>query len=385
MKKMKKLVAVVLAFSLVCTTSALSTSAVAYSAETNIQTSIDGIDAILASHYFLASQDESESLWSDDLSNVTIVPLYDVTGKISSYYVELTDCAAYAVINNNVENPTAIEFGKGVSPQIHEIISNNENPHIIYNSPFSLYNLTEAMAISLDDTPSIYDNYPDLLEPDSELASEISRQKELVVNSCPVMPLGDGDFGFIDASDMPVAPHRSSTIKGLEGIQWVRAVDMAPYGAKNNCGPTAVANLMLYFINNGYTQLSKGSNIDTFKAVYDLMGDGAKMTIADDASQYVYNCDHNLILRSKTDKSTIMSARKTAVKTAITYDRPCGLLLADHIIGEWHWILAVGYRTYSADNEMYFQIVDGWSSNASRFYKPNSGSTWISMTEYWMD
>lgn len=115
------------------------------------QLGMDTIDVLLASHFFLASQDVDNNFWTDDLSDVKIVPLYNVTGAITSYYVELTGCTGYAVINNNIENPAAIEFGEGVQPLIREILDNVENPYIVYNSPTSLYNIGSELPICLSD------------------------------------------------------------------------------------------------------------------------------------------------------------------------------------------------------------------------------------------
>lgn len=70
------------------------------------------------------------------------------------------------------------------------------------------------------------------------------------------------------------------------------------------------------------------------------------------------------------------------LKDALDYDHPCDLLLADSIIA-WHWILAFGYRDYYS-GDFYIQIMDEWNKNIKRFYKLNSGSAWLSATEYWM-
>lgn len=378
MRKLKNIMACSLASALMCTSIATTTSAASVDATENEDLGLDRIDAILASHYFLASPQNNMNFWNNDLSDIDIVPLYDTEGEISSYYVELSGDCGYAVINNNVENPTAIEFGKGCNPQIREILDNTDDPHIIYNNPISLYDAGGIMTLSeSSDTPDIYDNYPDLHEPNFELANEISRQKTFL-ESLP-MPYGDGDYGFIDWGSMPTGGYTNNYLSGYNSIDWVSTSETAAY-ASNHCGSVAVTNLALYFAYKGKSNLKVGDRITTFKTVHRYVGDGPKMTIADDAVKYFRF--RGYILNYSTDRSTLMSDRIDAENEAIDNGRPCGLLLEDALFS-WHWILAVGYRNYT-NGDKYFQIVDGWSNNATRYYKPGEGSNWVSMTEYWV-
>lgn len=357
----------------------ITTSVSAASAPDVTDVGLDNIDAILASHYFLASSQDDMNFWSNDLSDVDIVPLYDTEGNISSYYVELSDNCGYAVINNNVENPTAIEFGKGCNPQIREILDNTEQPHIIYNNPMSLYDTSEVMLLSDNaDAEDIYDNYPDLLEPNFELANTISQQK-MLLESTPML-CGDGDYGFITSGNMPSGKYTSACVSNLSGVPWVSTGETTDY-ANNHCGSVAVTNLAMYFAKRGNSNLMiSNDKIATFKAVHKVVGDGPKMTIADDAVKYFSNRGYTL--NYSTDRCLFMNDRIAAENAAINKNRPCGLLLEDALFS-WHWILAVGYRNYTSGDK-YFQIVDGWSNDSSRYYKPGAGSTWVSMTEYWV-
>lgn len=379
MKKIKNIVAASLASVLMCTNAVNASAASIPDAAIDIeQVGLDNIDVILASHYYLASYQDDENFWPDDLSDIEIVPLYDTEGEISSYYVELADNAGYAVINNNVENPTAIEFGAGNNPQIREILDSTADPHIIYNNPVSLYNLGEIAPLSLEeDMPDIYDNYPDLREPDIDLANTISQYK-LLLESTP-MPYGDGDYGFINSSDMPTGSRTTNYISGYSVIQWVSTGETSAY-ASNHCGSVAVTNLALYFAKQKPNLMVNNDRIETFKAVHKVVGNGPKMTIADEAVDYFKA--HEVTLNFSTNRNIDMTKRIAAENTAIDKGRPCALLLQEAMYS-WHWILAVGYRNYTEGGK-YFQIVDGWSNNATRYYKPGVGSVWVSMTEYWV-
>lgn len=98
------------------------------------------------------------------------------------------------------------------------------------------------------------------------------------------------------------------------------------------------------------------------------------MTIADKAKTYFSNRGYTLNTSSVGDFS--------GIKTAIGNDRPCGILLANGIV-DWHWIICVGYRDYSSGGK-YMRIVDGWNDTTLKFYMCNSGSLWISASQYWV-
>ena len=365
-----------LALAIPCSNVSTNVSAISPPIIIDMEKGLDSIDVLLASHYFLASSQNDINFWSSNPSDFEIVPLYDIRGEITSYYVELGDGFSYAVINNNVENPTAIEFGRGCNLKIRAILDNIDNPHIIYNSPVSVYNASDIMTLSYD--TDIYDNYPDLCEPNPNLANIISQQKSLL-DSTP-MPCGDGDYGFIDGADIPSGSYNTSSISGYRNVQWISTGETASF-AQNHCGSVAVTNLALYFTERGNVNLMvDNSRIETFKAVHKVVGNGPKMTIAEDAKKYFSNCRYTL--KYSTYHSVYMSDRIAAENKAIRNNRPCGILLEDGI-DSWHWVIAVGYRNYTS-GDSYFQIVDGWSNNASKYYKPGEGSNWISMTEYWV-
>ena len=363
-KRLKSLLASCLAISLMCP------SITAFAApEANSE--MDNLDVLIAAHYFLAS-DNGESFWPDSLSDTEIVPLYNIEGQITSYYVELNG-GGYAVVNNNAENPTIIEFGADNNPLIRDILNQNSDPHIIYNNPLSLYNANNAVTIKNGEEQSdLYENYPDLLETDVELSNMLAEQRAMIESENPVMPYGDGDYGFVDWNNMPSGNYNSDDIP-YGGTSWVITDDFKDI-AKDHCGATAVTNLAMYFANRGYSKLKKDSNRETFIAVHNIVRNGPVMTIADKAEKYFSDCGYTLHYSSV--------GTFDGIKAATGNDRPCGILLADGIVA-WHWILSVGYREYESGGK-YIRIMNGWDRDVSRFYKPGSGSLWVSATEYWI-
>lgn len=211
------------------------------------------------------------------------------------------------------------------------------------------------------------------MQDDNEpLASAILEQCSEIRKRYPAFPTGDGDYGFIEWDDMPSGGYSEKRLP-VSGVQWVQMNDYNDI-AHDHCGATAATNLAMYFSNQGYFDLEKGSARDTFIAVHNIVGNGPIFELSEKVDKYFSSCGYNLSCSSVAVLDTL--------KDALDYDHPCDLLLADSIIA-WHWILAFGYRDYYS-GDFYIQIMDEWNKNIKRFYKLNSGSAWLSATEYWM-
>ncbi len=147
--------------------------------------------------------------------------------------------------------------------------------------------------------------------------------------------------------------------------------------AFNHCGATAVTNLSLYFAKIGKSNLKiNNSNRDTFVAVHNIVGDGPTVTIADGAKLYFKNRGYTLKYSSANDYELY--------KSAIRKNRPCGVLISD-AYNKWHWILGIGYRNYIDFPGQYMRVIDGWHKSTNRYFKMNSGTAWISATEYYVN
>lgn len=390
MKKIKNIVAGCLASVLLCSTMTIGVSAAAPATPAIVseRTALDDLDAILAARFYLFSEEEDMNFWSDDLAGIQIIPLYNIDGDITAYYVELANDVGYAVINNNTNNPAAIEFGAGNNPKIKAILDDIAEPHIIYNSPVSLYNVDEATPLAVTSgTSGIYDNYPDLCEKNEYLAYALSQQKLILENSA--IPYGNGNYGFFDFADLPSTDgYKRDFCVSWHSVDWLDMSEVSSDKVKDHCGATAVTNLALYFAELGKQSLLIGSKSEgdeyrtkTFAKVHEIVGNGPKVTIANDAVEYFSN--RGVTLKYKTDRNLFMSDHIQAYKNAIWASHPCGLLLEDGI-DSWHWILGVGWREYE-NNGMYFEVVNGWARNETKWYKPGNEATWISATEYWVE
>lgn len=260
----KKLLSIVLAITMV-----ISMGPTTFAAEPP-SNEMDTLDLIIAAGSYLNSSTQGEKCIGTGTFINNSVPLFRSSGDIVAYYVTFSP-SGYAVVNNNVDNP-------------------------------------------------------DLLQNNSALAKQHRELKQSIMQE-QSMTRGDGDYGFVDASNMPAGSYTSDTVLSATSTDWV-TMDEFNSVANNHCGATAVTNFALHFAQRG-------------------------------------------------------SSNFTGIKTAIGKDRPCGILLADGLIS-WHWIMSVGYREYSNSSGYYMRIMDGWYDTVDRYYKLNTGSTWISATEYWV-
>lgn len=98
---------------------------------------MDSLDVLVSMHYFLSAPDNGTILWPKESVIAEIIPLYDEFGNIVAYYGKLEN-GGYAIVNNNIKNPTVIEFGEDDNPLIRKILNESPTTHIVYGGPFSV-------------------------------------------------------------------------------------------------------------------------------------------------------------------------------------------------------------------------------------------------------
>ena len=60
-----------------------------------------------------------------------------------------------------------------------------------------------------------------------------------------------------------------------------------------------------------------------------------------------------------------------------------GVLLLDGI-NSAHWVIGVGWRTYSGSSDFYVRINNGWDGTVDTFYKLNVGSLMVRAASVWI-
>ncbi len=185
---------------------------------------------------------------------------------------------------------------------------------------------------------------------------------------------GDGDYGFLNFKDMPKGEFSEKTIP-LNDLEFACTGDFKDI-AKNHCGAVCALNIVL-ILSQREPMLSAGeSTLEKFKEIHKIIGNGPASSIARGIFKYAQK--QGVRLGYQSDIKSFED-----VKAAADRENPCGILLANAVL-DWHWVTCVGYREYQS-GENYIRIADGWSKTANRFYKLNSGSAWISATEYFLE
>ena len=340
--------------------------------------SMDICDVIVSAYYHAG--DISRRLSNDEVLTVKkYQALSDLNGDTVAFYIRFSS-GVYAVINNDVNNPTAIEFGEGCNHLIE--LNMKENPHsrILYFNPLNVYNENEINTIQKSNVNAqvkdFHDYYPSISTQDPKLAGEIKRIKEQLVSEGKVGGAkGDGDYGFINVSNMPSGNYTSDTIIYATSTDWAIMSDYDSI-ASDHCGATTVTNLALYWPKRGYTNLKvQNSKYQTFVAVHAIVGNGPVSAIAGHTVTYFSNRGYTA------SYSTANST--TNYKSAILYNRPCGILLSDAILS-WHWIVGVGWREYTASGNFYYRINNNWDNHVNVYYMRDVGSTLWACKQYWV-
>ena len=250
-----------------------------------------------------------------------VIHLYNEKGDVVALYTSF-EPTGYAIVNNNKENPTIIEFGKGENRLIENILSDNLMARIVYNNQVEVYEYGK-MGRNSKTSKDIYDYYPDLKEKNQNLSNQLKYLREYV--SSKYIFYGNNDYGFIDWHDMPTGDYTFDLIDDAVSVDWVITKDFESI-AKNHCGATAVTNIALYFAKVGYSNLKINTVYDTFVEVHKIVGDGSTMTIADKAKTYFSDRGYTL----KTGSVVFFQVLKVRLKKII------------HVVFCWEKLLIIG-------------------------------------------
>lgn len=341
-------------------------------------TQMDNIDIIITAYSYAGGVSDEVHAANAKITVNNIVPLFNMDDEIIAYYVTFSS-NEYAVVNNNTNNPTVIEFGEGKQKYIEDVLTASKNPKVVYNNPVSVYDVYYLNSLPESEKAtikSIDTYYPELQITNAALSAQLKRTKtEVLASNAITFTKGDGDYGFFSASEMPDGQYTDDTIQNVGSVDWAKMSDYNTI-ASNHCGATAVTNLALYFAENGFTNLViDNSKDETFKAVHNIVGNGPVMMIAGHAENYFSKRGYDLNHSSVGNTSDIV--------TATTNERPCGILLIDGLFA-WHWVIGVGWRQYTGSGDFYIQINNNWNGSANTYYKPGTGSAWWSATSYWV-
>lgn len=196
---------------------------------------------------------------------------------------------------------------------------------------------------------------------------------------------GTGINGIITAPSSYESGYLSSSSKYVSGCI-ITYSDMSDFMSGGVCAPTAATNLCRYWFCRDYKKYSKLKYNDnwknTFNQFYSLMSTSTSNGTLDSnvATAYVkYFNNRNLKCSASLHYGTFSGQ---SVINEINNNRPCHLILHNHETYKDHSVVAIGYIQYKYrfSNRNYINIVDGWSSNSSRYVCGSCSGSWNYVT-----
>ena len=341
---------------------------------------LDDMDKLLIAQRFMTSSDENVDLWKGIESVKEVVDLYDVEDNVIAYYISFNP-KGYVIVNNNLDNPIAIEFGDGDNQSIKKLLGNQKGEKICYAGPGEsfikddLFNgLTKSEEKEIKSKLKLDKIYAKLAEKNSK-EKEIHEKRYAYLKNNKALLIGGSSSmtnAFVAISDMPSGQYTHDEIP-YGDTTWAVMEDYELI-ANDHCGATAATNIALYYAERGYTDLKKNDSIDdTFTDLHLRIGDGPAPFIASDLKDYATDQGYTM--------TSSLVGTYSGLKTATLNNKACGVLVTT-AINEWHWIVSVGWREYDT-GASYIRIVNGWDDSVDNFSLWGDPTVW-SITKYTM-
>ena len=360
-----------IALLVVCTFCASSIIATADEGKAIMQKEeMTALDIMVAAYRVLSSDKAGEDIWSTIEGIKAYEPLYDSEGEVIAHYVSFNP-EGYIIINNNVNNPVALEFNAcGSYDAEMEIIKEQKNA-VTY------------MAMTTDkESKSSYKN--ELLKNRLETANVLEKATHSEIKNLllagktltrnDVTALGTdkvslatvrSSYGIFDSSDLPSGTYTTGNLPNFFSVgMWGTTGEFSGInGAYDHCGATGAFNVVNYYRTRlSYNNLFvNGNNRDaTFEAIHENIGNGPVTfsQITSGLSPYVRGTGKGL---------TYMPASYYSdIKEYIDAGKMCLVLLIASSYDESHYVNVVGYREYSGGVH-YLRIVDNWNNNTNKY------------------
>lgn len=282
---------------------------------------------------------EEFSSWNR-ISDFNKYTLYGIELNVSGYLYSHKKGKGYFILDVNDE---LIEFSAGQSPYDNFLENfkvkmkvNNESivkEYLLYSGPtFYGYSYQEK---------NEYVSYPDFT-----MGEQLSYE-----NKVKIIPKISSMSYFPDVY-----------LSNVEDFTWYKG-----------CAPTAAANLVYYWADNGYPYLTWGNNSSqVISKLAELMGtssSGATSTadISPGIIDYMKYKGYDNFTQSRVYNPTYSNC-----KTEINYDRPAVISLIDHDDYNNHAVTLAGYNDSVVDELLI--IHDTWSTTATKVYITHDSS-----------
>jgi len=335
--------------------------------------SMDELDIILVAHRFMSgiSGTDGLDLWDNITGVKEIVDLYDIYGNVIAYYISF-EPNGYAIVNNNLDNPIAIEFGEGDNYPIRNIIDSMADKtvdsastiEICYAGPTGSFLRSELATYQTEAEFSTLKHaldimYTELSQINEEEKALHEKRRVYAIENAFEIGIQGGEYDFIKWDDMPSGTYTSGWLP-FYGTTWAVMQDFEDI-ANNHCGATAATNIALYFATTVNPNIKKNNSVrDTFIDLHSRIGNGPVLNFNNELKAYISSRGSTL------NYSAQLPNTFSEVKKAIGERRPLSLLLMGGPFN-YHWIVGVGYREYD-NGEKYVRVVTGWENSANNFW-----------------
>lgn len=269
------------------------------------------------------------------------IPICGNSGEVFAYCV-LFGAAGYVIINNNRDNPVALEF--------------SEN-----DSTGSVAAMRLQDSIRLASSSSENGFLASLRRPNIEVADYHQRYMEKFGDR-----IGQRSGSILPPTDLPRGIFTSNHIPATLGSMWGTTSEFAGIGgAANHCGSTAAFNVIAYYRNRlSRPALMLSARSATFAALHARIGDGPVLfnALVGGLKSYVQSRGSSF--------GSAVTGGWVGIKREIDAGRMAIMLLTFSLFN-WHYVNAIGYRRYQSGGD-YIQVVNGWENTTARYVLASS-------------
>ncbi|MBE5851994.1 MAG: hypothetical protein E7299_03435 [Lachnospiraceae bacterium] len=361
---MKKILAILLSLCMIITSTIIATAE-----EVPMEKEeMTALDVMVAAYRVLSSENAGEDIWSTIEGIKRYEPLYDSNGDVIAHYMSFNP-EGYIIINNNVNNPIALEFNACGSYDDEMTSIKQQKKVVTYMAVDNEDNNEQQNEILKDRLETV-----NTLEKEihSEIKNQLMTEKAVTKKSSDIFSAEKvslatirSSYGIFDSSDLPSGTYTTGNLPNFYSVgTWGTTGEFSGInGADDHCGATGAFNVVNYYRTRlSYNNLFvNGSDRDaTFEAIHENIGNGPVTfsQITSGLSPYVRGTGKGL---------TYMPASYYSdIKEYIDAGKMCLVLLVSSSYDEAHYVNVIGYREYSGGVQ-YLRIVDNWNNNTNKY------------------
>lgn len=330
-----------------------------------------------------------EETFKDNIIISAIKELYDIDDEVVAYLIQFCDAgycdAGYVIVGATKTVPAIIEFAHEGTCFLSEVEKYLEKENGAEKGSISFYYNGDAnyyAEVKNGDENSFYYIGNELHKLKKGDVKEKREQKNIYEyekewsNIEKTIRVNQGKSSTTPSNSIIYSPsayetgYTSLNISNVPNATGITYYTTSDFSGNNHCGPTAGVNFLLYWYNQGYTNLLQSSWSDVFNVLY------ADMKTATNGTTYATDFLNAIKDYLDTYASGYSSAKYyssvdgwSRISTEIDDDYPVVLLLQSHNVYGNHYVLGLGYReyVYSDSYSRYIRIADGWGANPTRY------------------